>query len=98
VSTAWLILVLAVTSYVPRIAGFGLRGRPIPERFERFLSSVPIAAFAVLIVTGMDIDAGGFDARVLAAAPAAAAAWRWRKLWLTLLVGMISYWITRAIL
>lgn len=87
-----LIALMAVTSYSTRIAGFAFRGRTLPEWFERFLAYVPIAAFAALIATGLDVGSEGTSARILAVVPAAFVALRWRKLWLTLASGMILYW------
>jgi branched-subunit amino acid transport protein len=66
--------------------------RQLPDVFERFLACVPVAAFAALIVTGLEISGSGADVRILAAIPAALVALRWKKLWLTLACGMGIYW------
>lgn len=94
---AVLIATLVATAYGPRITGFAFRGRTMPPRVERFLSGVPIAAFAALVVIGLDFETAGWDARLLAALPAALVAWRWKKLWLTLLAGMAGYWLLGAL-
>lgn len=93
-----LIISMAVASYSTRVAGFVTRGRALPERIERFLAFVPIAAFAALIATGLDAGAAGIDARLLAIVPAAIIALRWKRLWLTLAGGMICYWIAGYLL
>lgn len=93
-----LILAMFVATYSTRIAGFAARGRSLPDVVERFLAGVPIAAFAALIVTGIDPGSSGSDTRILAAIPAAVIAWRWKRLWLTLMTGMIFYWIANYVL
>lgn len=93
-----LILSMAAASYSTRIAGFVARGRALPERIERFLAFVPIAAFAALIATGLDAGAADGDARLLAIVPAAVIAVRWKRLWLTLTGGMVCYWIAGYLL
>ncbi len=90
---AVLIATLVVTAYSTRIAGFAFRGRTMPPRVERFLKNVPVAAFAALIIIGLDVGSPGADIRFIAAIPAALVAWRWKKLWLTLGVGMVGYWV-----
>lgn len=94
----FLILAMFAATYSTRIAGFAARGRSLPEFVERFLAGVPIAAFAALIVTGIDPGSSGSDLRIIAAIPAAVIAWRWKRLWLTLLTGMIFYWVAGYLL
>jgi branched-subunit amino acid transport protein len=95
---AVLIVTLVITAYSTRIAGFAFRGRSMPPAVQRFLSGVPVAAFAALIMIGLDFESAGWDARLIAAGPAAFVAWKWKRLWLTLIVGMAGYWVIGSLI
>lgn len=85
-----LILACAAVTYLTRIAGFALGGRPVPPLFERFLRMVPVAAFAAL--TAPDLLAGAAPPlRVVAAVACGALIVTTRRLWLGLLGGMAVY-------
>jgi len=94
-----LIVVIALLTYGCRLGGFGLSGRSLPAPVERFLTYVPIAAFAALAVPGFAGDSmAGFAPRLLAAVAAAAVTLRFGRLWLCLVVGMSTYWLASAVL
>jgi branched-subunit amino acid transport protein len=93
-----LVASIAIVTYCTRLAGFAFQGQRLPSSFERFLSCVPIAAFAALVATGMDIGSPESGTRLLAAIPAALVALYWRKLWLTLVTGMLLYWVSGYVL
>jgi branched-subunit amino acid transport protein len=90
-----LIAAAAVITYGTRIAGLSLGDRRVPDVVRRFLSYVPIAAFAALAAPGLGGTVEGLGPR-LAAAVAAALVVLWvRRLWACLIVGMAVYWLTR---
>jgi branched-subunit amino acid transport protein len=93
-----LIVVAAVLTYATRIAGLSLGDRQVPPVVVRFLSYVPIAAFAALAVPGL----GGTDddaiPRLAAAAVTLFVMLRTRQLWACLIVGMAVFWASRAIM
>lgn len=92
---AGLILVISLGTYVTRIAGFALLDRKaIPERLDRALTYVPVAAFAALIVPGLSSDDGSLDiVRISAAAIAAVTILLTGQLWAALLAGMVVFWL-----
>lgn len=87
-----LILAVAVVTYGTRIAGFSFDRRRIPNRLDRALAYVPIAAFAALIVPGLSEDGGLAFPRLAAAIFAAAVVLLTRQLWASLLTGMLVFW------
>jgi branched-subunit amino acid transport protein len=91
----WLILsgMVAVT-FGSRYAGLALRFEP-PDFWVRFLHFVPIAVFAALVAPSLEGNRDEWSIRVAAAALAAFAAWRTRKLWVAIAVGMAAFWLLR---
>jgi branched-subunit amino acid transport protein len=89
------ILGAAVLTYATRFAGLGLGKRQPPPIARRFLSYVPIAAFAAIIAP--DIAVGGSETapRLVGAAIAAVAVYRFGKLWACIAAGMAVYWLVR---
>jgi branched-subunit amino acid transport protein len=94
----WLILAAAVATYLTRIAGFSIGRRPIPQAAERFLSYVPIAAFAALITPGIAPGNADLLPRFIAIGLAALVVLRWRVLWAGLASGMAVFWLTSFLL
>lgn len=90
-----LIAAAAVLTYATRITGLSLGSRTVPPVALRFLTYVPIAAFAALATPGI----GGTDQdlipRLAAAAIASLVVFRTRRLWTCLIVGMTVFWLTR---
>jgi branched-subunit amino acid transport protein len=66
-------------------------GGQVPPFWKRFLRFVPIAVFSALIVPALPGERGEAGVRLVAAL-AAAASWRFHKLWLGIAVGMAVYW------
>jgi branched-subunit amino acid transport protein len=93
-----LILAMAAGTYLTRVIGFTLSGKRMPETLERFLRYVPVAAFAALIASGMEFGTAEMWPRLIAGAIGAVVALRWRTLWLTLLVGMVGYWLASVLI
>jgi branched-subunit amino acid transport protein len=90
----WIIVSVAILTYLTRIAGFRLGDRDLPPAFDRFLTYVPVAAFAALAVPGVAEGSGTFPARLAGAALASIVALRVSHLWAGLLAGMLGFWLT----
>ena len=90
------ILLMALVTYLPRLAGFMLAGYRVPPFWLRFLRFVPISVFAVLIVPALP-GAGGLIPRTAAAAVAGLLMWRTRSLVVGLLGGLALYYLLRLV-
>jgi branched-subunit amino acid transport protein len=91
-----LVAAIAALTYATRYSGFVLgrfSGQSMPPAFERFLSYVPIAAFAALVAPGVAEGPGVVTSRLLAIGVAAVVALRFKRLWAALVLGMAGYWI-----
>jgi branched-subunit amino acid transport protein len=88
-----LVLLMGAVTYVTRIAGFVFGRWDVPPVIERFLSYVPVAAFAVLIVPGLELGTSEMWPRLVAGLAGGLVTLRWGALWLTLIVGMGCYWL-----
>jgi branched-subunit amino acid transport protein len=93
-----LIVTAAVLTYATRIVGLSLGQRPVPPVAVRFLSYVPIAAFAALAIPGLGGSGDALIPRVAAASVTVVVMLRTRQLWACLIVGMAVFWMTRALL
>lgn len=96
-----LVAAIALLTYATRYAGFvlgGLGGRTMPPAFERFLTYVPIAAFAALVAPGVAEGSGALSARIVAIGVAAVVALWFRRLWASLVLGMVGFWLMDAVL
>ena len=91
------IVLMALVTYAPRLAGFALSGRRVSNFWLRFLHFVPISVFATLIVPALPGEEGEVGIRLVAAALAALALWRVERLWLGIAVGMGVFWLLRAL-
>ena len=92
-----LIATVAVATYLTRVAGFALGEREVPPTVGRFLSYVPVAAFAALAAPGVAVG-GEIGPRLLAVVAAAVAVLRLGRLWVGLAAGMGAYWLARLLL
>jgi branched-subunit amino acid transport protein len=90
------ILLMALVTFLPRLAGFALAGREVPRFWLRFLRFVPISVFAVLIVPSLP-GPGGLPARLGAAAVAVLLMWRKAGLAVGLLGGLGAFWVFRLL-
>ena len=95
-SVTLVIVLMALVTYGPRLAGFVLAGRRVSAFWLRFLHFVPIAVFAALIVPALPGTQGEGGIRLIAAALASVVIWRTRSLWLGMTVGMGAFWLLRA--
>ncbi len=86
---------MVAVTFGSRLAGLSLH-RPLPEAARRFLHFVPIAVFAALVTPSVTGEQGEAEIRIVAAMLCALAAWRTRRLWLALSVGMVAFWLLRV--
>jgi branched-subunit amino acid transport protein len=89
------ILLMALVTYLPRLAGFALSGRQVSPFWLRFFRFVPITVFAALIFPAIPGSLGEEWVRVFAAALAALAIWRLKSLWVGIVVGMGAFWLLK---
>lgn len=90
------ILLMALVTYLPRLAGLSLAGPSLPPFWTRFLRFVPVAVFAALVAPALP-NADETPVRLVAAGVAALVLWRFQSLWLGLLVGMVAFWGLRSL-
>ncbi|WP_132057133.1 AzlD domain-containing protein [Halorussus amylolyticus] len=98
--TLWAIIVVAgVATYALRLSFIALFGRldDVPEGVERALRFVPAAVLAALVAPDLVYVEGSMslppaNPRLLAAAVAAAVAWRTEDIAATLAAGMVALW------
>ena len=93
------ILGMAIVTYATRAPALFLLSRRLPPALERFLGHIPAAVFAALVASPLLAPEGRLTLGLpaVAAIPAAAAAWRTRQVFPTILTGMASYWLLRWI-
>jgi len=99
----WLIALMALVTYIPRYLPFALAGRiRVPSELERALDFVPIAVLTAIIaqaamVRGGEVDFGLDNLHALAALAAFVAALLWRKLFVTIAVGLLCFVALRGL-
>lgn len=89
----WLVLAVAGATYLTRVIGFGLSKRTIPPAVDRFLGYVPVAAFAALIVPGINPGTPDLLPRILGLLVAVLITLRRPTLWAGLATGMATFWL-----
>ena len=75
-----------------------MSGRRVAPFWLRFLRFVPISVFGALIVPALPGASGEAPIRLVAAGLAALAIWRFRSLWLGIVIGMGGFWLLRLAL
>jgi branched-subunit amino acid transport protein len=89
------IFLMALVTYLPRLAGFVLSGRRVSPFWLRFFRFVPISVFAAIIFPALPGSSSETVIRLVAAALAAVAIWRLKSLWVGIVVGMGAFWLLR---
>ena len=89
----WAILGMGAGVYALRLTGLVLRDVALPAVWERALRFVPVALLTGLVVVGLHGQVTAEPIRLIAVAGAAYAAYRTRKMWACILVGMAVYWL-----
>ena len=92
------IVAVALIVYATRVGGFWLGDRSLPPVVERFLSYVPIAAFAALVAPGVADGPGGLSARLITTGAAIVVVLRLGRLWACMAVGMAVFWLVEGII
>lgn len=94
----WLLIgLMALVTYVPRYLPFALAGRMrLPPMLEQALDFVPIAVLTAIIAQSALVHQGEVDVslenlHLLAAMAAFVAALVWRKLFVTIAVGLLCF-------
>lgn len=93
----WLIAGMALLTFLPRYLPLRLAGRlQLPRELERALNYVPIAVLTAIVVQTTLVQQGSLhlsleNHRLLAALCAIGAALIWRNLFVTVVIGLISF-------
>ena len=93
-----LIVAVATVTYATRISGFLIGRRTLPPWLNRFLVYVPVAVFAALVTSELNIGKADTLARLIGIGFASVAVLRFRQLWIGLVTGMAGYWLVCALL
>lgn len=96
-STIWLIVMMAAVVYVLRIAGLVLPDIKIPPFWQQALEFVPVALLTALVVSslmgGSEVEPGRFAA----VGAGGLVAYRTRKMWACIAIGMAVFWLLRLV-
>ncbi len=87
---------MCAVTFGSRYLGLSLRGQ-LPAFWLRFLRFVPVAVFTSLVVPEIQGTRGEGTIRIVAAILAGLVAWRTKQLWLTMVVGMVVFWLLRLL-
>jgi len=95
---------MALVTYLPRlIPAWFLRGRELPPFLVTWLSYVPVAVLAALLLPSLLIDEGQINLSfnnlyLWAAIPAGFVAWKKKSMFGTVIVGMLIVAIIRFVM
>jgi branched-subunit amino acid transport protein len=92
-----LILSLAAGIFTLRVAGLALSDQALPPTLERVLGFVPVATLTALVVSSLAGRPDEAPGRLMAAVAAGVLAWRFRRPWICIVVGMAVYWAARLL-
>lgn len=92
------IIGMGLATYLPRwLPLVALSGREIPDIFRRWLELIPVSILSALVAKAVFIDSTGslqvFQKNFFAAVPTLAVALGTRSLGLTVIAGMLAYWL-----
>jgi branched-subunit amino acid transport protein len=99
-----IIFILGGLTYLIRLAFIGLWGRlRLPAWVQRALYFIPVAVLSAIIAPELvtydqHLVFSFSNPRLLAGAVAVGVAYRTRNVFLTILVGMVAYWLLRWLL
>lgn len=97
------VLGMALVTYLPRLLpAWLLRGRALPPFIAAWLRYIPAAVLAALLLPSLLVEGGRLNLTwdnlyLWAALPAALAAWKWKSLFGTVLVGMALVALARLL-
>ena len=98
-----LVALMALVTYLPRYLPFALAGKMrLPPVLEQALDFVPIAVLTAIIaqatlIRGGEPDLSPDNLHALAALAAFVAALLWRRLFVTIAVGLLSFVVLRVL-
>lgn len=92
------ILAVAALVLTTRAAGFYQKNTELPEFWVRFFRYAPFGAFVALVVPGLSGPQGIGIAQLGGALAAALSVKLTRQAWVGLAVGMVCFWLLRALL
>ena len=90
---------MAAVTFFTRYTMIALLGRETPPLLTRWLRYVPAAVLAALVAPAALAPSGRLQlgAQAWATAVGALVAWRTRSVLYTILVGMITFWVLKAV-
>lgn len=90
--TMWIILAMALVTYVPRVLPFlMIQEKPLPKKLKAFLDYVPISVLGALIIPGSIESIEGKPMIAFAGILAAAiSAWRFKGLVIPVVISIIT--------
>jgi branched-subunit amino acid transport protein len=90
---------MAAVTYLTRYTMIAMLGHELPAPLGRWLRYVPVAVLAALITPAALAPAGRleFGQHAWAAGVGALVAWRTRSVWMTIVSGMVAFWMLGAI-
>jgi len=95
---------IGALTFLTRLSFIALNGRwEAPPLFRSALRFVPIAVLTAIVVPELVMHSGTIDisltnARLLAGILAILVAWRTKNTVLTIVIGMVAFWILQAII
>jgi branched-subunit amino acid transport protein len=96
----WFVMVsLGLLTFLTRLSFIALHNRWTPPAlFRRALHFVPVAVLTAIIVPELIMHSGSLDLsplnpRLIAGLVAIFVAWRWKNTVLTILSGMVTFWV-----
>lgn len=96
----WFVMVgLGLLTFLTRLSFIALHNRwAPPELFRRALHFVPVAVLTAIVVPELIMHNGSLDLtplnpRLIAGLVAIFVAWRWKNTVLTILSGMVTFWV-----
>jgi branched-subunit amino acid transport protein len=96
-STLTILLGMALVTYLPRLMGFLLSGRQVSPFWLRFLHFVPLTVFAAIIVPALPGSSSDGFIRGVTAVLAGFSVWKFKRLWIGIVVGMGAFWLLRVL-
>jgi branched-subunit amino acid transport protein len=86
---------MALVTYLPRLMGFILSGKQVSAFWLKFFRFIPITVFAAIIVPALPGSANEGWIRLVATILAGLVVWRFKRLWIGIVVGMGVFWLLR---
>jgi branched-subunit amino acid transport protein len=101
----WVVMVvIGALTFLTRLSFIALAGRwEAPPLFRSALHFVPVAVLTAIVVPELVMHTGTLDVsftnpRLLAGLIAILVAWRTRNTVLTIVIGMVAFWVLQAII